>query len=48
LDTLFGIMYLVWAGGGLRAVARVVLAEVRLLAIKIGIVSRSAHGTPVK
>jgi hypothetical protein len=43
LDTIFGVMHLVWAGGGFRAVARVLLAEVHLLIVKIRIVVRSVH-----
>jgi hypothetical protein len=40
LDTFFGMMYLIWAGGGLRAVACVVRAGVHTLVIKIGLVAR--------
>jgi prefoldin subunit 5 len=44
LDAILGMMHLVWAGGGLQAVARVVLAEARLMVIKLGVAVRRSSG----
>jgi hypothetical protein len=44
LDSIFGMMHLVWAGGGFRAVARVVLAEAHLLIMRMGPMVRTVHG----
>jgi hypothetical protein len=43
LDTIFGMMHLVWAGGGLQAFARLVLAGVHLLVLKMGLVVRRVN-----